>query len=58
MSDFIQRWGMQGGPKISCFVSDVNLFVSEIRLRMRGEFKISLRDPRDGQVLLRSSASC
>ena len=49
---------MQGGSKISCFVSDVNLFVSEIRLRMRGEFKISLRDPRDGQILLRSSASC
>ena len=58
MSGFIQRLGTQGGSKISFFPSDVNLFVSEIRLRMRGEFKISLRDPRDGQILLRSSASC
>ena len=27
-------------------------------MRRLGEFKISLRDPRDGKILLRSFASC
>ena len=40
------------------WVEDVNLFVSEIRLRIRGEFKIPLHDPRDEKTPLRSSTSC
>ena len=50
VSGFIQRWGTQGGSKISFFVSKVNIFVSEIRMRMWSELKISLCHPRDRKI--------
>ena len=50
--------GRSVGRRFHLFVSDVNLFVSEIRLRIQGEFKISLHDPRNGKTPLRSFTSC
>ena len=44
-------------PRFHLFVSDVNQGNEEIELKM-SELKIFLRDPRDGKILLRSSASC
>ena len=49
---FIQRWGTQGESKISSF------FLLLIRgMRRCSGFKFFLHDPRDGKILLRSSAS-
>ena len=50
--------GYRVGQRFHFFVSKVNLFVSEIRMRMWSEFKISLRHPRNRKILLRSSSSC
>ena len=45
--------GLNVSPRFHIFVSDFNQ-----GMRRRWKFKIFLRDPRNGKILLRSSASC
>ena len=44
--------GRRVSPRFYLFISDIN------QGKRRGEFKISLHDPRNGQILLRCSVSC